>query len=557
MTSNLNLPDRLLVDSRLLVSSSKSVEIRRGAANTTTQRTTANSLSNAQIIWTPQLASSDNTIIDPYCYAEYNMTATVLTAGLVGPNTTKNYVNNNFSLRQYPMASVMNTCQVTVNQQMESSQPSQFIHQLGWFQNFLNAEDQQVIQSLGPIYPDQSPQYSDLVGSNKSPLLNYASGGEHYSESRGSFNQSFVDVVNATNTWTFTFTVREPIYCPLLDYDPLKQREGLPYVNRFQVQINFLSNLSRMFSLDAVTCPAVTSITVNINSANLVQKWLTSPLTQALPEVAIRGYNRIVVNQTNLQQVVNAGQQITVTSNALQMGQIAEKIWIYVNNQANYDIPTGHSFTDWNFSIQSVSILFNNVAGIMSDMFDSDLYIDTNAEESSKMSFEQFKHQQGSILCIDPVKLFRLQANESAGMLGQYQLVVNITCTNISNAAVTNPAIYIATALPTLLTTTNNYISTLIQGYITKEDVMRSNSLPAHPISTLHDGVYGGSFGDMLKRGLAYIKEHKLISKALPHLAGVPGVGQFVPAAQALASSFGYGGRKTSRRELMQASLRY
>lgn len=557
MSSNLNLADHLLVDSRLLFSSNKSVEIRRGASNISVQKTTPSSISNSMIQFNPQLNNADQNVIDPYHYVELSCTATINAVGLVGPQTVKNYLNNNFSLRQYPIASVTDTCRVDFNQQSEISQPRLFIHQLSNFQNFLNAEDEQVIQSLVPIYPDQSPQYSDLVGSNASPLLNYASGEQHYSSPRGVFNGLFVDVVNTNLQWQFTFTVREPVINPLLEYSALKKNEGMPYCNRFQITLNMIGNLSRMFSLDAVTCPAITGITVNINSGILTQTWLTSPLTQAMPPVVVKGYNRIVVNPTVIQQIVAPGQQIQVTSQALQVGQLPEKLWIYISNMQNYDTPTGHSNTDWNFSIQGVQVLFNNIAGILSDMQSADLWTACAAQEGSKLSFVQNQLWMGSVLCVDPVKLFRLSSDMSAGMIGNFQLTVTINCTNISNAAVTNPSIFLTTALPTLLVTTDKFVTTLVQGYITREDVLRANSLPAHPITNSDDGIYGGSFTDLLKRAHDYVKNNKLISRALPHFSNIPGAAPFIPAAQALASSLGYGGRKATRSQMIRASLGY
>lgn len=545
----LQLPDSLSVDSRLLIGSNKIVQIRRGASQTTKQITTAAALANAQIIWNIQL-NNKQTIIDPYMYAEVGFTATITCTGLTGPQTVQNYLNDYFSFRQYPFNSIIQVATVMYNNQQVTSNPNQFVHQLGWNQKYFN---QAAIQSLTPIMPDQSQQYSDLTGSQKSPLLNYVDGGEHYSEPRGSYNQGFVTSVSNVTTWTFQGVLREPIMNPLLEYDPSKpDREGFAFVNLLNIQLNMVSNTSRIFSDDAINTPGITSVQVQLNYANLIQTWLTAPVNQQLPPRTLRSFNTIVCNQTNIQQPVSAGQQVQLQSQAYQFSQIPKKIFIYVCD-FNLDTATGYQLTDTNFSIQTVSILFNNVASLFATWNAADLYNAFQAAENSQMTFMQSQYRTGSVLCLDPT-LFGLQPDQAPGMLGNFNFSALVTCTNISNRTIT-PTLFITNALDTVLETSEDYVSNLIQGFVTSEDVLRVNSLPARPANFSETDIYGGNFLDDVKGFFSKIfnfaKENKLASRGLKAI-GNP----FTNIAGDVIEQLGYGypsvagGRRTSKAQM-------
>jgi hypothetical protein len=541
----LQLEDTLAVDSRLLVGSEKKIQIRRGSSNFTVNRQTASSLSNNQIIWNVVLNSPQSTVIDPYMYAEVFASATITATG--GTATVQQYLTDLFSLRQYPLASVTATSTVTINNQQVSCNPNQFIHALSWNQPAYT--DQAMVQSLTPIYPDKMQVYSDAAGSNISPLLGYYSGGEHYSDSRGIFNSDFTTVTGTTGTWQFNFVIREPIINPLLDYNPQKQREALAFVNNFNVQLQFTSNLARIFSFDAVNAPNITSIAVNITSANLVMNWLTVPVSQILPPIALRSFVTLV-SQSTVGISVSPGQQVTLSSQSYSFNQIPKKLWVFVCD-SQYDIAgvAAPGKTDTFFSIQNLNILFNNRQSLLGNMTASDLYNNCQADSGSRMSFMEAQHFVGSVLELDPVKLFGLQDDQSSGLIGQFNFSAQIMCTNISSNTIT-PNVWIVQGYDSILQTDQASISNLIQGFITQEAVIRANSLPAKPTLYVEHDIYGGGFLDTLKnifnKVKDFAKENKLISKGLKLLPPNP----YTTTASKVAEELGYGGRYTPRRQI-------
>lgn len=549
MSEYIDLPDKLVVDPRLLFGSRKEAIIRKGAAQVTPNRTTAASVSNSQVTFNISLNNSALTVIDPYCYVEVPIRVTISSTGT--SQTVKSYLANNFSLRQYPLASVTSVATVTINQSSLSVSPNEWIHQLSLFQDFISGKGDAALQSICPIMPDQTPQYNDTVGSLKRPMNSYLAGGEHYSSPRGEFNALFEDVTSTGNTWVFTTTIREPIFHPMLEYDPSKPSEAIPYVNLMTIQLTFLSYLERMFSYDAVACPNITGIDVQILSATLVQQWLTVPPSLAMPEKCLRSFNNLSTYTTS-QTPMTAGQQQTLYSQSISFSQLPKKIWLYVNeSQSSTNVPFGSAKSDFCFAIDNVSITFNNNSSVLGSFNSSDLYNSCVAQEGCKLTYVQTRKFTGAVICIDPVKLFNLPDDFTAGIIGNFQFKAQVQCTNISSSTI-YPTLYIVTALDTVLIIPKSGQSSIVSGFITENDVRRASSLPAYPMEFSHDDVFGGSWWDRIKNigksVFNFIKDNKLLSKGL---SMIPQTAAYAPIADSLG--LGQGGKRTNKSMMIRA----
>lgn len=556
--SIVQLPKVLRADPRLLINGAKQLVIDKGATRFTTQRQTASSLSNNQLAYNVVLANSEKVLIDSYMYTETVVQVTVGATGLTGSQTVQNYLNNNFAPRQYPFNSVTAVAQVTINSVTVSSNPAQFCHYLSQFQDFSGGSEQSKVQSIVPIMPDQTQQYSQAAGSLKSPLLDYF-GGSQYEEPRGAYNSNFVTQTSGTGTWQFLVTIREPILSPVLEYNPNAIRQGIPYVTLLNIQLNMTANLNRMFSLDLVTCPNITSVNCNLLSSQLVMTWLTVPQNIIMPPLAIRSFNTIIVNQTLTSVSVNPGQQVTLQSQAYSPPLLPRKIWLYVIN-GNYDapFPAGVTQTDTAFSIQTVNVLFNNQQGTLSTSLVADLYQLGHAEEGGKISFSAAQNYIGSVLQLDTVKSFGLEESLTSGMKGPFNLQIQVQCTNIAPFAIT-PVMFVVYGLDTIMTTDASSGNTnLIQGVISKEMVLQAYSLPATPFDfSDNNNFYGGSFIDTIKdygrKAHDFVKNNQLVSRGLSLVGKVaPQFASVALPASALAASYGYGGKKMSKREMQR-----
>ena len=548
------LDDKLIVDSRMCLSAEgKAIEIQRGATNLSVNLTNSQQASNSTIVWTPQLPKG-RIVVDPLMLVQIPIQVTVTANGLTGQNVDT-YISNNFALRQYPVNSVLNNISLTLNNQTISSQPYQWINELSRFES-IDYQNSALRQSLWPIMPDASPQYSDLAGSGKSPLLSYESGTDIYANPRGVFNSSFQLVSSDNNTYVFNTTLIEPLMVPILDYDPSKKRVGLPHLNSMQLQLTFLSNLSRMFSLDADTCPLISGVTVNIQGpAVLRQQWLTVPVNLPIPSVNIRSFNSLTCIPSQVASF-NAGEQRIITSQSLTFNQIPKKIWVYVR-EAQIDSVNAYQNTDTCFSIQKAVVTFNNKTGLLSNMSSADLYLTQEAEKGSVISYTAAQNYVGDVLCIDPVESFGLADDETSSIAGNFQFLIELTATNLKNSTVL-PAIYIVYANDTIASLNENADMTLQQNFVKREYVLQASSLTPYPAKFMTGDMYGGAFWDSVKSGLSkawdFIKNNQLISKAAKLASNVP---MLAPVAStvgnvAQAVGLGYGGKKMTRRQMLK-----
>jgi len=546
----LHLPDSLKVDSRLLVGSDKTVEIRRGADNYTINRQSASALSNGQIIWNVVLNNPANTLIDSYMWAEIFFTCTISATGL--SELVQTYLENNIAFRQYPLASITNTSTVTLNNQSVSTNPLQWIHSLSWFQPHF--ADKASTQSITPIFPDKAQTYNQMAGTNLSPLASYFSNAEFYADPRGIFVADWNTIATSDTAWTFIGVIREPIINGLLEYNPAVRREALPFINNFNIQLLFANNISRIFSIDTVTCPAITNVAVNFNSANLVMQWLTAPTNQMLPPRALRSFSTIVSQSTNSGvPVAPNSPPVQIVSQTYSFNQIPKKIWIYINNGQASDVVNGYGQTDTFFSIQNLNVLFNNRQSLLGNYTAADLYNNLCADAGCRITYQESQYFVGSVLELDPVVHFGLQQDQTSGMLGVFNFQVTATCTNIHPTATITPVIWVTTANESIMQTTSESISNLIQGYITQQDVIAANSLPASPSLFAEHDIYGAGIFDTIKSGLSSIFEN--VIKPLRESKILSTVGSLIPhpgiqrAAQ-IGRTLGFGGRYTPRREM-------
>lgn len=564
MASVIHLPDKLFVDSRMCLSAEgKAIEIKRGATNLNINTVNSQQASNSTIIFTQTLPKG-RIVIDPLMYVQIPISVKVTAAAPVASGTVSSQILSHDMLapRQFPVNSCLNNISLSINNQTISSQPYQWVNELARFMSN-DYVDAALRQSAWPVMPDMSPQYEDLVSSGKSPLLSYTSATDIYSNPRGVFNEGFITDSDSTTEWVFHTTLYEPLLVPILDYDPSKSRVGFPHLNNLQIQMTFISNLARMFSLDNVSNVGnvdVANIEVNIQGpAILRQNWLTVPNNLEIPSVNIRSYDQITCIPSQLAPFT-AGQQQTVTSQSLTFNQVPKKIYIYVReSQIDQPFPACCTNTDTTFSIQKAVVTFNNKTGLLSNMIPLDLYNTFEAEKGSVMSFTQSQYFVGNVLCIDPCESFGLEQDLSAGVEGNFQFQIELTCTNLKNSTVT-PAIYVVYSNDTICTINEFADTTLQQSFVKREHVLQASSLPPYPSKFLVNDMYGGSFWDTIKNAASkawqFIKDNKLISKAaslgskiFPEFAPVLGTVGNVSSALGV----GRGGRSRSRAELMRS----
>lgn len=153
------------------------------------------------------------------------------------------------------------------------------------------------------------------------------------------------------------------------------------------------------------------------------------------------------------------------------------------------------------------------------------------------MSWSQFTNFTGSVLCLDFSTDIGLMSDESAGILGNYQLGLTAQFTNTRSTSIT-PTLYVVVVYEGVFNVVDGNCSHMI-GVLSRQDVLESQRVHGITYKSA-ESIYGGDFYHKLK-GFAgkahdFIKKNKLVSKlasSIPH-----------PYAQAIshaARSAGYG----------------
>ena len=227
----------------------------------------------------------------------------------------------------------------------------------------------------------------------------------------------------------------------------------------------------------------------------------------------------------------------TLTSQSLQLNQIPDLLLICVrkpmSSQTWYD---SSSF----LTIKSISMSFNNTAGILSSANQQQLY-NISYRNGSAQSFYEFAGNArnnytgvadaitgdvtytselvgrgaevgtiGSLLVLNPVYDFNLPSYLSNSSLGQYNLYFTIEVTNQSGVDVINPEICVVTINSGIFTTQLG-TSIINTGILTKEDVLRTKEQKPSMDTTDYRRYVGGNLANMGSANCMKLLKHHVL----------------------------------------------
>ena len=195
---------------------------------------------------------SKEIFIDRCVYLALPFTAIVTVASNAIPSPYKLF-GNNIALRAYPEASIINSTQVTIENQSYSLQASDLIPPMGHFWP-------QTHDSTYPDFTDTYSQYIDAVGTNNNPLSGYQNCVDKVM-TRGAFPMA---ISQSTNNLSFAVqsVILEPCWSPIFSRT-FDSGLGLSNVQTLNVVVNFNTNLGRILSYVPLTgVGAVTNISI-------------------------------------------------------------------------------------------------------------------------------------------------------------------------------------------------------------------------------------------------------------------------------------------------------
>jgi hypothetical protein len=229
--------------------------------------------------------------------------------------------------------------------------------------------------------------------------------------------------------------------------------------------------------------------------------------------------------------VVNSLISTTVQSANIQLHSIPNKMYILAR-QRNADQT---AFTSDVFAaITNVNINWNNKNGLLSAATPFDLY-KMSVANGLQLSYSQFINYVGSPICVTFGKDVCLDANECPGLLGTYQLQLQVTFTNPNASTNINYDLYIITVSEGCITIEDNRSITQI-GVMSQNDVINSLNAPMVDYNHLMK-MRGASFWSNVKD--FFVDAGKGIKKAYDVVS--PYVGPAISAINTGRKLLGYG----------------
>lgn len=524
--------------------------------------------------------------------------------------------------RAWPVSSVTTQLNCAINGFGDSIQLSQMIHALTRFDS--DTIKRNGFASLALAMDDNVQDYRCGLGLNTNVLNPF--GNNTANPSRGQYfwkwvvgpvNQSSATPTAASGT--IEVDLYEYVVLPPFIWDGC-EAGGLTHINQLQFTWTFGNNLQRMWS----RCPymvgnsllnSLTSLNVNYQSAELQLFYITPRLTDVIPDEIIYPYYNVVNYRTN--PVQNApllpGDSLSnVATNNLQLQAIPSKIIIYVKQSDSVlnagftaATPAGQASImqpDCFARIDGINVTWNNNAGLFSSATSAQLW-EISVQNGLTMSWPDWYGVTnplglsaggtqcagtGSIICLMPGKDLNLSDIEAPGMVGQYNLQIQVSFTNIKPSwqVLTPPAvnpveyntltpeINVTCIYPGIMTIKDNQCSAQV-GIISREQALTA---PIHydtdwnELVNLYGGRNGGNFFDGLKtfgkKALNAIRTYApAVLKGVETVAPLLGLGANQGSALA-AGSIGYqaasgkggvlvGGKSVDRKKLKDRLAKY
>jgi len=368
--------------------------------------------------------------------------------------------SNAICLRQFPLASIMQSVRMTLNTISETTEPHRYIHALSRYD--LDENRRAYEMSSSPSQPDYYQRYNDSgnqelypvngvavpgaaiggtagleLGNGRSPFSAY---GENSSEpSRGSYRVKEATYANdkATVTWEIT----EPVFLSPLTggrYGGM----GLSQINAMSFEFSWDSKRQRIFSVDQARIQSAGNHTrrlnildVHLNSTSknrLSFVYLTPQPDITLPQTLNYDYHRYEHHKTDIGEHhgVNAALATPATlskkeyMNSFTLNCIPARMYVWIRKKEG-DRTEYDTDTFGRIEAQSLNMTMGNTH-LLNSASEQDLWR-MSVDNGLKMSFPEWHDYCGSVLCIDFGRNVGLPPNQCVGMTTHTQIQFDIT----------------------------------------------------------------------------------------------------------------------------------
>lgn len=424
--------------------------------------------------------------------------------------------------RAFPLSQIVSSMRLTINNGSASEQIYEYIEPLLRYNT--QRELSNGAYSTTPSKHDQFPEYNMWIpkGSARNVLGDY--GEDQYYENRGGFSGLYMrqnpigngaDVVTAI----FELEIMEPLFISPLEFGYLQSR-GLYGIQNFNLQLTF-DDMNRIWSHDAVNGQNISSLSVIGSSTNIPRpqlnfNYLTPKLTQELPQINVypyyeidvlrKEYTQLVAGHYNGDGSVNPASFVSnFVSDSQNLQTIPKKMYIYVRQTTS---TRTFNDSDTYARIDNLSIDFYNKNSLLNGANTEQLY-QMSVKNGLNMSWTQWNHQVGSIICIDFSQDISLPDDLAVGVLdNNLQLRVKVNFTNLSPNE-KYFTLYVCPSYPGIANVLNQQMI-MQTGIISRADVLASRNIHKLDYYDLNN-FYGGSFKG--KMSSFYEKAKPIVNK--------------------------------------------
>lgn len=454
------------------------------------------------------------------------------------------------AFRAYPLASVTNTLDLTMNNTNFSINMNDVIHAMLRYHNPDSLKDGDM--SMTPSTLDKSQQYSDLVNSIRNPLASVIDSASGALDGRGAFpitvisNDISPDIGTTINA-EIEATLTEDLFLSPLLFGTSKDENGFIGLQTMQMTFNWDPDLARIWSHDSSGGTTLTTITVNFSDPTLLFEYKTPDPREKIPRFRRYPYYKIQ-RYTTEKASMAAGEQRILSTQNIQLNSIPRIMYIYArrsNNARTFET------TDTFLSIDKVSVNWGNRSGLLSNASKQDLY-EMSKRNGCNMNWRDWSGEPsyfisggttelisgvGSVLAIEFGTDIGLYEEEAAGINGTFQLQIDITCTNYSAAAIA-PSTYVVTVDEGIFTLENNSAYSQI-GVLSRSDVLDAKTMKGidyNDLKYMAGASFWRNFARKLKHGF-----RRALDIAPAVIEGVKKVEPYIAQVSEIAKTLGIG----------------
>ena len=482
----------------------------------------------------------------------------------------------NIALPAFPLQSMMNTLNVTINNSTVTANQKDVIYEL----LRLTSGSKNNQQRTTPTMLDKFVNYGDAYTYGSSPLAGYEQALTSGEVPNGAFpNVKFTDAMgHDTNApvpingqlrydiyWEYTVT-EKLVLSPFIFSEEETDSVGLYGINNIQILANFSSDLSKsirwasgdrgftMTNIGFISANPFVSPVVNCVFRNPSDS-IDLPPKSIVPFMETPRYI-----SSNAGVNLYAGERKTISSNTMVLSQIPDMMLIYVKPNSysinGVDTPLDGAFGDFYLPISKFIANFDNNSGMMSSITREQLF-EMTVGNNFNITYHEFVGKAhvnnaeeialiGSPIVLKPGKDFPLSAGSASGLGGNYTLQFQIEIENQTVYDFINPVIYCMVVNSGFFETENG-TSAVRTAPLTVSDISLSPILAQSSDITR---MVGGSFWSKIGSTLKNIVNHPItkavsgIAKSVARSSGVPLAGKLADAADAVGLGKTTGGRK-------------